>query len=418
MRKKRGFTIVELLVAVIIICILCAAGWVAYSNTIWKAKRTEALSNVAAIRVAENMHRMNTGAFVPAGNVTEINDALGLNLEAKYYTYRVINVTAENFIVVAELIASDVINDLLLFVSMAVVSDSYGFILEDNEQYLDNTGAGTNGYGDGSGNGGIGGGGSAGGGSTGGGSTGGGGSIPRIGIDSGFTGGNIVIGSDGSITSDGTSGGGTGGGGIVISGGTTPTSPTPPIYDTDLTTAINLLSGLTFNDVNAYQLIQDYNIGYTYADFSTFPDGFVGNSVAFWPGFYSYTVTGGGKSASIVGNTIYVNSDLRTGSPASAVAATIAHEATHADYDYNTQQWINRTLAEHPELTASDLHISGKSINEEYNAFSTAVQVWNDIKSSDSDENLDYWSGAYAQGEDYMKGEIRTAYSDDHLYEF
>lgn len=397
MRAKRGFTIIELMVAVIIISILCAAGWVAYSNSIWNAKRTEALTNVGAIRVAENLHKMNTGAFVPAGNITEINDALGLNLEAKYYTYRVINVTPENFLVVAELIASDAINDLLLLVSMAVVSDSYGFILEDNEQYLDNTG--TNGYGDGTGGGGTGGGGSAGGGTGGGGSTppaspGGGSGIIR---DPGGLGGGSVIGGGGG-TGGGTGGGGAGGGGTG-GGGTTGGGiiPIPPIYDTDLTTALNLLQGVTLNDVNMYELIQSNNIDIIY---ESMDDGTLG----YWWG--------------IEHNTIYINEALRTLYPATAVAAIIAHEATHADYEYNSPKWINSTLEAHPELTSADLHIPGNSIDQEYNAFSTEIQVWNQIKGSDTNDEMDGLAAMYAQGEEYLKGVLRVAYAEYDLDEF
>jgi len=107
---------------------------------------------------------------------------------------------------------------------------------------------------------------------------------------------------------------------------------------------------------------------------------------------------------------IYINELYKTLAPDAAIAALIAHEATHADYDYYPQKWIDLTLQQHPELTAGDLHIPGNSIDQEYNAFKDQVAVWNQTKNGLTDPNNDGWAQVLAQGEAFAKAEIQQVY--------
>ena len=143
-------------------------------------------------------------------------------------------------------------------------------------------------------------------------------------------------------------------------------------------------------------------------------------------------------------NTIYVNQKLKDTSPASAIAAIIAHEATHADYSYNPERVIALTLGSHPELTRSDLSIVRdadgnevlfdvydpetatvkqqvaleNSIDQEYNSFANAMELWKVIKGSDGDVFLDFDLSLYEQGEAVFKANLRTRGSYTNLPEY
>ena len=191
-------------------------------------------------------------------------------------------------------------------------------------------------------------------------------------------------------------GGGTGGSGTGGGGGVT--------YDSAISRALNLLCDAS---AGAYycSLIEDKNISVIFDDFSKY--GIDNSTLAFWAG--------------IGYNTIFVNSVLKSQSPESAIAAVINHEATHADYSYYPQKWIDETLTKYPGLTTDDIHIDSypyNSVDQEYNAFATMVSVWGQVKGSSSDLNCDTWTSIYNQGESYMKSQIRSAYSDQGLPEF
>jgi hypothetical protein len=84
----------------------------------------------------------------------------------------------------------------------------------------------------------------------------------------------------------------------------------------------------------------------------------------------------------------------------------LAHEATHADYSYNPEKWVDLTLERHPELTASDLHIMTSpwnSIDQEYNANIAEVGLWNEKKGSQTDIVLDYKASKMDEGESAYK---------------
>jgi hypothetical protein len=110
---------------------------------------------------------------------------------------------------------------------------------------------------------------------------------------------------------------------------------------------------------------------------------------------------------------------LRTNYPEAAIAAIICHEATHADYSYNPEKWIDYTMNNHPGLDASELHIGVypfNSIDQEYNAFANAVKVWKDVKNGY--DKLDDLENTYDQGEAYMKNYIRGIPDYKDLPEF
>ena len=139
-------------------------------------------------------------------------------------------------------------------------------------------------------------------------------------------------------------------------------------------------------------------------------------------------------------NTIYVNQTLKTTASEAAIAATIVHEATHADYAYNPEKAIAKTLERHPELERKDINIIRdefdnersfyvydpetesykvqvmlmNSIDQEYTCFSNEVKLWQEIKGDQTDRHLDRTLALYKQGEDDLKADLRLreSYAD------
>jgi len=279
-------------------------------------------------------------------------------------------------------------------------------------------------------------GGSAGGSSSGGGGAGVGGS------GGGISGGGGGVGGGGGIASGGSGGGGSDGsfGGNVRGGGNSgdgdnrggPSGPSggeapePQSHDTDILAALNLLNG-TVAGQYYYDFIAAKEISVIFIDVTQF--GLDENSVAaFWMGAFF--------------NTIFVNQLLRNFS-AAVIAPSIAHEATHADYEYNPEKVIAETLARHPELTRADISIERdalgqevvnriydpetdtvleqvyitNSIDQEYASFANALELWSETKGSETsfrDGDL----ALYLQGEATFKAELRTRYSEQELPEY
>ena len=373
MRRKNAFTLVEVLITVVIIGILASLSFYFYKQAVDKAKANEAVVNVKTISDAEKTKRAEIDKYLAANNIEEINKQLELEIAPKYYEYRVAGVTDDNFIVIAKRIGEDIKTSKLPSELLVIAMNKAGVMQTGYQQYLGESGD-------------LGIGGSTGvtignsaGGSTGGNYTGSG-----LGSE-GSSGGGSGAGSGGDSGggSGGSSGSGGGGGGETVS---------QPSYSSEIQAALDLLKGSTAGQYY-YDLIYAKSISVIYDDFSKYGQE---NARAFWWG--------------IEHNTIYVNQTLKTMSPEPAISALICHEATHADYSYYPDKWTTSTLAKHPELTESDLHITvypGDSIDQEYSAFSSQMNTWKELKGTYTDTNNDGWQAIYDQGEDYMKAELK-----------
>ncbi|MBF0123613.1 MAG: hypothetical protein HQL21_09495 [Candidatus Omnitrophica bacterium] len=100
--------------------------------------------------------------------------------------------------------------------------------------------------------------------------------------------------------------------------------------------------------------------------------------------------------------------DDRRGYSDQAMAALIAHEATHADYAYNTLAWTELTLLRYPDVTPP---LSPNSINQEYDCFCNQMKTWEELRGGLTDRNNDAWYSYYEQGESVLKDAIREAYT-------
>jgi prepilin-type N-terminal cleavage/methylation domain-containing protein len=348
--SRRAFTLVEWVVVVVILGILASLVTFYFYKIVAKSEESEALVNLAAIRRSELMVQTQSGTFVNASDTSEVNAKLSDQvISEKIFRYKVIDATLDNFTAIAERINAEKWHNQPTVFSMyanGLVSVAY---------------SGAAGYGS-SGGAGAGGSGGYGGGASGSGGVGGFGS------------------------SGGESGGAGGSGGSIVIG-----SSLPQIIDGDLTTALQVLRTSQVGGP-LYDLIMAEDISVVFVDL--FYDRDSGSLVlGQWvPGRNTIEIN------SVMVSEFHWTSEL--------LATTLAHEATHADYSYNPEKWVDLTLERHPELTASDLHIMTSpwnSIDQEYNANIAEVGLWNEKKGSQTDIVLDYKASKMDEGESAYK---------------
>lgn len=376
MSKRRGFSLLEMVIALCIIGLLIAAGVMAYRSHVEKARSSEAVITAGKISQAEEMHKIENGTYIPADSTQQVNERLGLQIITKDFEYRVVNVTEDNFIVIAQRIGLDAQKGQIPEAPMVLAMSRSGMLAQGGGGYQPYPG-GASGVGQiiqsppGFGSGGGGGGG------------GGGGAVTTTDDNSG--------GSGYSEPSGGTSGGG----GSSGAGGASRANLT--VYDSNLADSMALLMGSAAGRYY-YDLIVDNDIPY---EFGATTD----NALGQWDG-----------------TKIVIRENLHTLYPESAIAAIIAHEATHADYDLNPDRWITSTLAAHPELTRDDLHIDVApyySLDQEYHCFETGVLVWRQTKQAgDECDAMDAEDALYSQGEAYMKADIADRYGERIQYDY
>ena len=82
--NKKGFTMVELMVVVIIVGILASAAVPLYTKNVSRAIATEAIATLGAIRGAERIYKMEFGTYTSATS-TEINFLFGLGISDVHY---------------------------------------------------------------------------------------------------------------------------------------------------------------------------------------------------------------------------------------------------------------------------------------------------------------------------------------------
>ena len=396
--RRRGFTILELVITMVVLCVLIGIALVSYLGFIERGRSGEAYVNIGAIRKGEEAHKLLTGLYINADNADDINSKLSIEIRPKYYEYQVIGASVDNFLILAKRIGEDLNNYLasgtLPADFMLVAMDKSGAV--SNAQLFATTGgqAGAGGIGGGGGWGGFG------------------------GITS------WVGGGSGGGTGGGTGGGG--GGGFSVSpytsgGGITTSLPsTPIVYSAEIQEALTKIesvgtvfhytsqSGVTLDGDAGnyyYNVIKDHNINVVYV-------GMESDTLGYWsPGE----------------NLIAINQSLRDdpGWPSESIAAIITHEATHADYFYNTNTWVNRITTLWPQddgpfhvdpaklidPTTNKLYYS---ITEEYFTNANEAQLWKEYQAGYAGvpgDGIDFENGKvanYDQGEAVIRAYLRA----------
>ncbi len=89
-KNKKGFTLIELIIVVIIIAILSGVAFANYQKAIQQARYEEAKAALRMIQVAQKIHQQKFGNIYQlpgTGTVEDINRNLNLNLKEGYWVY-------------------------------------------------------------------------------------------------------------------------------------------------------------------------------------------------------------------------------------------------------------------------------------------------------------------------------------------
>ena len=352
MVRRRAFTLVEMLLALAVIGVLFGLIFAFYRSAINKSKYVEAVATVDTISKAEEIKQMNTGEYVAAANTQEVNEKLGLDIKPKWYNYKVVGVTDDNFIVLAEKIIDDINSGNLSSEPIVIARDRSGPVSPE--------------------------------------------SIGPSGTE------NTPPPEENPTSPSSPSGGGSPGGG---GGGGTPTGGTPggggpggssdnATY-ADLAHALSLLRG-TVNGDYYYNFINNNNIPVIYAPLAN-------NVGGMWSPTFARDFN---PTDPLQPGTIYINQDLSNVWSETEIAPIIAHEALHADCNYDPNKWANIMLGQlntgrppPPLLVAANLDwivdpVTGvqylnDTVQQEYNTFKEEVLLWQEIRGSTRNTEYD-----------------------------
>lgn len=290
--RRKAFTFVEILLAITVIAIFFGLIFAFYKNAINKAKYVEAVATVANIAKTEEMQKFDTGEYVAAANTQEVNERLGLNIEPRWFNYKVIGVTDDNFIVLAERILDDIESGDLTGDPIVVARDSSGPISPDS---IGDEGT------------------------------------PESG-DSGTPPGSSSPGGGGSPGASSPGG---------SPGGAAP-EPTPSGGGEHRTTYNNSVDDLmtvihnSASSMDLYDTIVNNGISVEFADLLS-----IGALGLYMPTWWNDVY---GPFLAFEENTIYIDQMYRTDYPPEIGAVVVAHEAGHGDWNYNTAYWAQYTL--------------------------------------------------------------------------
>ena len=102
--RKKGFTLAEILVVVVVIGVVASLAVPSYFSTVEQSRSNEARTNLSIIHMGEKIYQLNNGVFwdppIKPPTVGTINTGLGVDISATYYTtFTFSNVTATTYTV-------------------------------------------------------------------------------------------------------------------------------------------------------------------------------------------------------------------------------------------------------------------------------------------------------------------------------
>jgi type IV pilus assembly protein PilE len=94
---KRGFTMTEVLITVLIIAVLAAIAFPGFSKAQQKNDAGQTITYLRAIRLAEKMYYAKNGTYLACADAAAIRSNLGTEITTEKYTFDVIAPTATTF---------------------------------------------------------------------------------------------------------------------------------------------------------------------------------------------------------------------------------------------------------------------------------------------------------------------------------
>ena len=87
LKSRKGFTLIELIIVVIIVGVLAAVSLPQYAGFVERARTTDAVNAIGAIKIAEQTARIETGLYVNCANAVDITANLGIAVDATNWRY-------------------------------------------------------------------------------------------------------------------------------------------------------------------------------------------------------------------------------------------------------------------------------------------------------------------------------------------
>ena len=85
-RGSVGFTLTEVLIALVIVAVLAALAIPAYRNTMEQARSNEAITNLNVVHMAEKIRRLNTGSYAAGADIATLNATLSTDMASTFFT--------------------------------------------------------------------------------------------------------------------------------------------------------------------------------------------------------------------------------------------------------------------------------------------------------------------------------------------